>query len=85
MPIRAWEAVPPLCPSRWLGRRCPGCGMTRALALLLHGRWREALAHNPRVIVVAPLLLWIALGEPWPARPYAQCSPAMTEDAKPPP
>jgi hypothetical protein len=68
VPVRVWVALPPVCPSRWLGWRCPGCGMTRALALLLHGDWREALTQNPRVVLVAPLLVWIALGQPRPRR-----------------
>jgi hypothetical protein len=68
VPVRVWLALPSVCPSRWLGWRCPGCGMTRALALLLHGHWRAAIAQNPRVVLVAPLLLWIAFGEPRPGR-----------------
>jgi len=70
VPVDAWETLPPLCPSRWLGLRCPGCGMTRALALLLHGRWREAIAMNPRVVVVAPLLFGFVLRWPVTAVPW---------------
>jgi hypothetical protein len=64
VPVKAWSRLPVLCPSRWIGQRCPGCGITRALGLLLHGRPREALATNPRVVLVAPLLLWLALQQP---------------------
>ena len=29
------------------GLPCPGCGMTRAIAALLHGKWKEALRFHP--------------------------------------
>jgi hypothetical protein len=29
------------------GMPCPGCGMTRALAALFHGEWREVLRLHP--------------------------------------
>lgn len=36
--------VPPLCPFRLLtGHNCPGCGLTRALVLALHGQWRASV------------------------------------------
>jgi hypothetical protein len=60
-PVSLWQTLPPICPSRLLGLRCPGCGITRALALLLHGQYREAQATNPRVLPVAALLLWLAI------------------------
>lgn len=55
---------PPTCLVRLLtGFDCPGCGMTRALVHLSHGRWSEALSFHPLVALVAPLLwaLWAAL------------------------
>ncbi|HEX6818917.1 MAG TPA: DUF2752 domain-containing protein [Ktedonobacterales bacterium] len=59
IPPRWLEEHPVPCLSRLLvGRRCPGCGMTRALSCALHGRWRAAWRHNPRVAVVLPLLVW---------------------------
>ena len=38
----------PLCPFRALtGYSCPGCGMTRACVLAVHGQWWASLEHNP--------------------------------------
>lgn len=57
------------CPFRHLtGRRCPGCGMTRAVALALRGKPLRATRTHPGAI---PLLaaLSIQLGRAlWPSR-----------------
>ncbi|MCM1310774.1 MAG: DUF2752 domain-containing protein [Bacteroides sp.] len=46
----------PRCAFKMLtGWDCPGCGSTRALHALLHGRIAEAWADNPAVFVVLPL------------------------------
>ena len=48
------------CPIRsTLGVRCPGCGMTTAIAMLLNGEWRMALQTH----AFAPLLLitWLLM------------------------
>lgn len=59
IPRRWLEAHPVPCLSRLiLRRRCPGCGMTRAVSCALHGHWRAAWRHNPRVVIVLPLLAW---------------------------
>jgi hypothetical protein len=48
----------PRCPIfRWTHLRCPGCGATRALAALLHGRLNEALHFNALFVFLAPLVL----------------------------
>ena len=49
-------AVGSLCPIRAVtGRRCPGCGMTRACLLLSHGHAVRATKIHPAV------WLWVAL------------------------
>ena len=45
------------------GLQCPGCGLTRALHHVLHGRWAEAFRLNAFGVVFAPLLLAGAVSE----------------------
>jgi len=47
----------PACPVHtYLHFKCPGCGSTRALSALLHGRFAEALRLNALfVVLVLPL------------------------------
>jgi hypothetical protein len=48
----------PQCPVfLYLHMYCPGCGATRALAALLHGRIAEALHYNALVVMLMPVLL----------------------------
>ncbi|TDU81208.1 uncharacterized protein DUF2752 [Prosthecobacter fusiformis] len=42
---------------RWTGLDCPGCGMTRATAASLNGRFLEAFALNPLGMILLPLAL----------------------------
>jgi hypothetical protein len=46
---------------RLLGRDCLGCGMTRALSILLHGNLALALSYNKLVVVVLPTLCFVLL------------------------
>lgn len=59
----AWlEAHPAPCLYRaLLKRRCPGCGMTRALSAALHGQFQRAWNQNKLVSVVLPLgtIVWL--------------------------
>jgi hypothetical protein len=53
--------LPVVCPSRLLlGVECPGCGMTRSLTYLLHGRLGQSFAtHRLGWLVFAALLFQI--------------------------
>jgi uncharacterized protein DUF2752 len=51
----ASSAFYPRCPIfLWLHIYCPGCGATRAVAALLHGRLNEAAHWNAMVIIFFP-------------------------------
>ena len=53
-----------MCPAKRLfGVPCPGCGMTRAVRLLLHGDVASATAMHPLVWLVVPLGLAFAVLE----------------------
>lgn len=48
----------PPCPFRSLtGWYCPGCGSTRALHHLLHGKIGAAFGYNPLMVASVPFLL----------------------------
>lgn len=40
---------------------CPGCGMTRAISSIFHGKWLTAFQYNKLVVIVFPLLMYISL------------------------
>lgn len=46
LPYAAVEGGWMVCPSAAMGFPCPGCGATRALSLLMKGRWIEAWDLN---------------------------------------
>lgn len=59
---------PVLCPFRLLtGLPCPGCGMTRAWVFAMHGRYGDALAANPFVLIAMPAaaVFVVAVGLCW--------------------
>jgi hypothetical protein len=48
----------PRCPVfTYLHVECPGCGATRALAALLHGRLVDALHYNALLVLLLPFLI----------------------------
>ncbi len=58
----------PACPVyHYLHIYCPGCGSTRALAALLHGRVIDAMHYNPLFVMLLPLLLAFAAMTYWKA------------------
>ncbi len=44
-----------------IGHECWGCGITRAFSEIFHLHFKEAYTYNPRIIIVAPLLIYIWL------------------------
>jgi hypothetical protein len=60
----ATAAFYPPCPFRLLtGLLCPGCGATRAVHQLLHGRVGAALALNPLLPLYLAALGWVFLAQ----------------------
>jgi hypothetical protein len=58
----------PRCPVfTWLHVYCPGCGGTRALAALLHGRLGDAMHWNPLVVLLLPFAGVFFAGSYWRA------------------
>lgn len=45
------------------GYDCPGCGSTRALHALVHGRIAEAWDYNPALFFVVPLIGLVVIAE----------------------
>lgn len=61
VPLSTVEQGPTLCLFHNLtGHSCPGCGMTRSIVALCHGKLGASFAYNKGIIIVAPLLflLW---------------------------
>lgn len=40
------------------GLHCPGCGFTRMLHDMMHGRFLQAFNHNPLLFIVSPVLIY---------------------------
>jgi hypothetical protein len=52
----------PPCPFKLItGWNCPGCGSTRAVHLLLHGKVGDALGRNSLMVVSIPILIVMLL------------------------
>lgn len=67
-----------LCPlHRLTDLPCPGCGMTRALAMVSQGEWSLALGAHPFVIFLWPVVLVLALLAFAPASLVARVKSAM--------
>jgi uncharacterized protein DUF2752 len=49
---------PPCFFHRITGLHCPGCGLTRSVHHLLHGRILTALRYNVLIVLISFLVLW---------------------------
>lgn len=58
-----WGVRGPFCPLGWLcgDLACPGCGLTRATAMVAQGRFGEAFAMHPGGFAVVALSLGLVL------------------------
>jgi hypothetical protein len=61
--VAAWfyypycQRGPVLCLAQlFLHRHCPGCGLTRAICFLVHGRLKESIHLNPLSLIVVALM-----------------------------
>ena len=52
-----------VCPSARIGFQCPGCGITRAMTLLMKGHFGEAYALNEIFTAVLFPLLLLLMGQ----------------------
>jgi Protein of unknown function (DUF2752) len=51
--------LPDFCPFKnFTGFDCPGCGLTRALILVLHGHWRASYMMHLWGIPLAAFFIW---------------------------
>jgi hypothetical protein len=62
-PPSAYPWLPSCVFHRVTGLYCPGCGSTRALHHLVHGRIGEALRFNPLMVLSIPFLSYLWLRE----------------------
>jgi hypothetical protein len=52
------QTGPTLCIwKKLLGISCPGCGLTRGVCFLVHGKWAEAIRFNPLSLLAVGILL----------------------------
>ena len=64
-PPEVYHFYPQCLVFRYLHRYCPGCGATRALFALLHGRLVEALHYNAFVVFLLPPVVYVLSKTYW--------------------
>lgn len=58
------ESLYPPCPFYYLtGLYCPGCGSSRAVHNLLHGRFLKALDLNPLMVLSIPFVVYLFIAD----------------------
>ena len=73
--ITTWQ-----CPLRsTLGIICPGCGLTRAIALLVQGHWQAAISLHAFAPVVLAIGILLAVGSVMPERPRKKMVGQITD------
>ncbi|MEJ1223398.1 DUF2752 domain-containing protein [Sediminicola sp. 1XM1-17] len=58
----------PCLNKKFLGIDCPGCGLQRAMALLLHGEFKEAFLMYPAIYPLIPLLGFVLYNNFYPVK-----------------
>jgi len=56
-----WSIIPPCLFHRMTGYYCPGCGATRSVYALLHGRIGASFFYYPAIPVALLLLIWMCI------------------------
>lgn len=68
----------PACPiHQYTGLLCPGCGVTRALAALLHGQFAAAFHLNPLFVLALPFVFTYAVYTGLNGKPVALPRPMI--------
>ncbi len=62
---------------QWTGLHCPGCGTTRALGALSHGRFWDAVRNNPLLILGGPAIFALIGFQRWRERGGRLASPRL--------
>ena len=63
-----------LCPfNRIFDLPCPGCGLTRSITNITHGRWHSALVYNPMGYIAYGLFVFGAIWTLFPASLKGGC------------
>ncbi|MEB8344583.1 DUF2752 domain-containing protein [Flavobacteriaceae bacterium KMM 6898] len=58
----------PCLNKKFLGVECPGCGLQRAISLLLEGEFREAFFMYPAIYPLIPLLGFLLFNNFYPVK-----------------
>lgn len=79
------QPLPHLCPSRSVFNfECAGCGLTRSVVYLMHGRWQESLAAHRLgwlvlmlLVVQIPFRVWCLAADKSGPAPWDRAEPVL--------